>query len=294
MWRPEGLLSEAEKKFLLDGIRQGIRNDGRKPFDYRRMIFETEIITTAAGSCRLRAGETDIIIGIKTELGKPHVDRLDRGHFQIAVDCAASVSRRLVDSRDAEDWGKYLATMLEVLIAGDDVVDRKALCVVPGLFAWEVYADFMVLSSGGNMLDMMSLALCICLSELLLPKITIMEAIEEGEPIQMKVDDRPELGTPFPLKKMPFCITVAQLQECLLLDVTNEEELCADSLNLIVVDGKTGEVIGMQKLGRGIFDLNVTPSMLEHCKATAAALMQNIHREVDMPFDEEKPDEEKK
>merc|ERR1712039_190187 len=146
--------------------------------------------------------------------------------------------------------------------------------------AWEVHADVLVLATGGNLLDSVSLALCAALADTLLPKIIVQDALEEGEHVQLKVDDRPEVGTPFPLRKMPICVTIAQLQDRFILDVTLEEELCADALLCVVVDGRTGDVVGMHKLGRGLFDLAALPSALEHCKATATIMMQQLKREV--------------
>jgi len=275
-------LSESERRFLLDGVTHGLRNDGRGCFDYRRISFETGTIPTSMGSCRLKAGDTDIIIGVKCEMVavKPGRARPDAGHFQIVVDVAASVSRALVDGFSADDWGRNLSAMLESLCAGDDVVDRKALCVSPGAFVWEVYVDVLVLASGGNLLDSVSLALCAALSETLLPKVEVEEAMEEGEPVQLKVDDRPEMGTRFPLKKTPLCVTVAQIGGQFLFDVTREEEVCADAMICIVVDAKCGDVIALHKLGRGLFDIASLPPMMERCKATAAALMQQLEREM--------------
>lgn len=284
MQRIRQSLSESERRFLLDGVAHGFRNDGRGCFDYRRITFETGTIPTAMGSCRLRAGDTDLIVGVKCEMVamKPGRGRPDAGHFQIVVECAASVSKALVDGWAGDDWGRDLSAMLEALCAGDDVVDRRALCVAPGAFAWEVYVDVLVLASGGNLLDSISLALCAALSETLLPKVEVEDAMEEGESVQLKVDDRPEKGTPFPLKKIPLCVTVTQINNQFLFDVTPEEETCSDAMICVVVDAKSGDIVGLHKLGRGLFDIASLPSMLERCRATAAALIQQLEREVQL------------
>eukprot|EP00929_Paragymnodinium_shiwhaense_P077752 TRINITY_DN40102_c0_g1_i1.p1 TRINITY_DN40102_c0_g1~~TRINITY_DN40102_c0_g1_i1.p1 ORF type:complete len:288 (-),score=65.21 TRINITY_DN40102_c0_g1_i1:213-1076(-) len=273
-------ISEAERKFLYDGVAQGLRNDGRGCFDYRRISFEVGTVPTATGSCRLRAGETDVIVGIKSDVGKPSPAQPDCGNCHIVVECAASVSQRFAHGRDAEDVGKQLSTLLESLCASDSIVDRKALCLLPGTFAWDVYVDVLVLSSGGNLLDSVSLAICAALSETILPDVIVQEAMEEGELTQLRVDDRPEVGKPFPLKRLPLCVTVAQVKDRFLLDVTAEEELCADALLCVVVDGKSGEVIGMHQIGRGLFNAALLPLMLERCRAVAGALVCQMEREM--------------
>lgn len=273
-------ISEAERRFLLDGVSQGFRNDGRGCFDYRKISFETGPIPSSTGSCRLRAGDTDLLVCAKCDIAKPRRDTPDQGEFQVNVECAASVSVAFSDGYSAEESNKQLSLLLESLCSSEGVVDRKALCILSGEFVWNVNIDVLVLTSGGNLLDSMSLALCSALRETLLPKMEVIEAMEEGEVVQLQVDDRPEMGTPFPLKRLPLCVTVAQIQDRFLFDVTAEEELCADAVLCVVVDAKCGDVIGLHKLGRGLFDIVALPSILERCRATAAALVQQLETEL--------------
>lgn len=273
-------ISDAERRFLLDGVAQGFRNDGRGCFDCRRITYETGTIPAATSSCRLRAGETDLIVGVKCDVAKPSSQRPNAGMFHISVDCATSVSISLTEGWNAEEWGRQLSVLLESLCASDGVIDREALCIVPGTFAWEVHADVLVLATGGNLLDSVSLALCAALSETVLPKIEVQDELEEGEHVQLRVDDRPELGVCFPLRKMPLCVTVAQIQDRFILDVTLEEEICADALLCVVVDARSGDIAGIHKLGRGLFDLAALPAAVEHCRATASLMMQQLEREM--------------
>lgn len=259
-----------------------MRNDGRGCFDMRRVTFDVGSQASATGSCRLRAGETDLCVGVKCDMVKPNAETPNMGQVHIVVEVAASVSVAFSEGRDGEDLGKQLSALLESLCASDDVIDRKALCVLPGVFAWDVYVDVLVQACGGNLLDSVSLALCAVLSETALPKVTVEEALEEGEDVQLSVDDRPEVGTAFPLKKLPLCVTVAQVGKRLLLDVTPEEELCAEALMCVVVDGKCGAVVGMHQLGRGLLDPSLVPSMLEHSRAAAAAIVQQLEAEAVM------------
>merc|ERR550532_3249061 len=98
--------------------------------------------------------------------------------------------------------------------------------------------------------------------------------------VQLQVDSRPEAGVAFPMRRLPLCVTAAQVQERFLLDVTREEELCADAMLCVVVDAKCGDVIGLHTLGRGLFNPASLPPTLERCRATAAALTQQLEREL--------------
>lgn len=284
--QPVRRISEAERAFLLDGVSQGFRNDGRGCFDLRRVAFELGPVPSATGSCRLRAGETDLIVCVKCDVEKPSCHAPGEGNLHVNVSCAASVSVAFSDGFTAEEANKRLSLLLESLCTSEGVVDRKALCIQPGQFVWSVYVDVLVLTSGGNLLDSMSLATCAALSETLLPKVEVLEAMEEGEVTQLQVDDRPEVGTPFPLQRLPLCVTVAQVRDRFLFDVTSEEELCADALLCVVVDAKAGDVIGLHKLSRGLFDISALPSMLQRCRATAAALIQQLERELSLKDDD--------
>lgn len=273
-------LSEAEQRFLHDGVAQGIRSDGRGLFDCRRISFEMSPVVSADGSCHLQAGDTDLIVAVKCDMSRPSKRTPNAGHFSINVQVSPSVSVALVQGASAEDWGRQLSVLLEALCAGDDVVDRQALCVLPGVFAWEVYVDVLVLTSGGNLLDSVSLAMCAALREARLPRVEVVDAMEEGEHVQLKVDDRPEMGRPIPLRRSPLCVTVSQIKDTFLMDVTQEEESCADASICVVVDVASGDVMGMHKLGRGLFDMSALPTMLERCRATAASLTQQLEREL--------------
>mmetsp|Transcript_99403 Transcript_99403/g.207071 ORF Transcript_99403/g.207071 Transcript_99403/m.207071 type:complete len:288 (-) Transcript_99403:64-927(-) len=273
-------LSEAERRFLLDGVKQGLRSDGRGCYDYRRVTFELDPIPTANGSCRLRAGETDLLVCVKCDIGKPSREHPDIGQFQVAVDCAASMSVAFADSWNADDASRRLSVLLETLCAGDGVIDRRALCIQPGVFAWEVYVDVLVLTSGGNLLDSVSLALCAALLDTKLPSVQVLEAMEEGEVVQLSVDDRPEMGQPFPITRLPLCVTVAQIGQRFLFDVTSEEELTSDALLCVVVDAQSEEALGIHQLGRGLFEMGALPEMLLRCRAAGAALFKQLQKEI--------------
>ena len=58
-------LSEAERTYILHGVQDDLRGDGRSCEDYRYMEVETEVVSNTNGSARLRLSNTDILVGIK-------------------------------------------------------------------------------------------------------------------------------------------------------------------------------------------------------------------------------------
>ena len=62
-----GRLSEEERKFVVQGVQQDVRSDGRARLDYRHVTIECGLLPQANGSARLRVvnGSTDIIGAVK-------------------------------------------------------------------------------------------------------------------------------------------------------------------------------------------------------------------------------------
>ncbi len=59
------LLSEGEKEYIVQGVEQGLRTDGRGLLEFRALQFELGIIPQASGSARLHLGPTDVIVAVK-------------------------------------------------------------------------------------------------------------------------------------------------------------------------------------------------------------------------------------
>jgi hypothetical protein len=67
-------ISRAERQFLEHGVLQGVRADGRSNLDYRHFVLETGILSHTNGSARLKLSGTDIIVGVKLEVGEPEAE----------------------------------------------------------------------------------------------------------------------------------------------------------------------------------------------------------------------------
>lgn len=80
------VLSEAERTFILHGVEENFRVDGRSCRDYRPMELETELVSNASGSARLRLANTDILVGIKTEIDVPNPKTPNKGKIEFFVD----------------------------------------------------------------------------------------------------------------------------------------------------------------------------------------------------------------
>ena len=95
-------LCEAEKTFVLHGVevssdaikitpkfdllQENFRIDGREREDYRPMELETNIVSHAFGSARLRLANTDVLVAVKIEVDVPYPERPREGKLEFFVD----------------------------------------------------------------------------------------------------------------------------------------------------------------------------------------------------------------
>jgi exosome complex component RRP42 len=57
--------SFGERIWIVQGVEQDLRTDGRSRSTYRPLGVEANIIAQADGSARLHLGSTDVLVGVK-------------------------------------------------------------------------------------------------------------------------------------------------------------------------------------------------------------------------------------
>lgn len=85
-------ISIAELEYCKASVQQGIRLDGRDLTDFRPVDIEMGLIAQANGSARLHLGSTDVLVGVKVEVGTPDASKPDCGRVQVTVECSACAS----------------------------------------------------------------------------------------------------------------------------------------------------------------------------------------------------------
>lgn len=151
-------ISPSEKQFIIDGIKQNMRNDGRSRLDYRSFTVETGIVSQANGSARVKlADNTEVLVGVKVEIGEPDPDFPDQGRLEVQVECSPSASLEF-EGRGADEMNAVLSAMLRNLLQNARTLDWRSLCISEGKQCWIVYVDCLVLDSAGNLFDALSIA----------------------------------------------------------------------------------------------------------------------------------------
>src|SRR3989338_7608229 len=85
-------MSRTERSHLIKIFSEGIRLDNRKPDQYREISIDYGISENAEGSARVKIGDTEVLAGVKFEIGKPYEDKPDEGSIIVNAELLAMAS----------------------------------------------------------------------------------------------------------------------------------------------------------------------------------------------------------
>jgi len=223
------------KLHMTEFFRKGIRFDGRKLDEYRKITTENHISKSAEGSARVKIGDTDVMVGVKLELGKPYPDSPDEGTIMVGAELLP-MSNPEFEQGPPSIQAVELARVVDRGIRESKVIDLQKLCVKEGEQSWTVLIDIMTINVDGNLFDAAALGSIIALKNTKLPKL-------EGDVVKYGELTKESL----PLnKKNPVSVTVCKIGEYLIVDPTNEEEKVVDA-RVTVATTKEGKICAMQK-----------------------------------------------
>src|SRR3989344_6232583 len=68
------------------------RIDNRKLDEYREITLETGISKNAEGSARCKLGDTEVVVGVKMDVGAPYPDSPDEGSIIVTAELSPMAS----------------------------------------------------------------------------------------------------------------------------------------------------------------------------------------------------------
>ncbi|KAM3727453.1 Exosome complex component RRP42 [Dirofilaria immitis] len=215
-------LSEAEKVFIIHGAQEGLRSDGRSPFDYRPVTVQTGVLATTNGSARVRIGSTDLLIGVKAELINVENVALYRNRLNFFVDCSANATP-LFAGRGGEEFADELNAALDAAYDNNYVLpDLKKLILSP-MHVWKLFVDIVLLQCDGNVIDAAGLGVKAALKDTEISQVIIRPA-DEGK----YTVDLPDDNTVWKLdvSRVPLFVSVNRLGTAKIVDNSLAEEAC--------------------------------------------------------------------
>ncbi|KAL4672622.1 hypothetical protein H8957_009551 [Semnopithecus entellus] len=264
---------------LWDNALEDLRVDGRGCEDYRCVEVETDVVSNTSGSARVKLGHTDILVGVKAEMGTPKLEKPNEGYLEFFVDCSANATPEF-EGRGGDDLGTEIANTLYRIFNNKSSVDLKTLCISPREHCWVLYVDVLLLECGGNLFDAISIAVKAALFNTSIPRVQVLEDEEGSKDIELS--DDPYDCIRLSVENVPCIVTLCKIGYRHVVDATLQEEACSLASLLVSVTSK-GVVTCMRKVGKGSLDPESIFEMMETGKRVGkvlhASLQSVLHKE---------------
>ncbi len=224
-----------KRDFISKLAEQGRRVDGRKFDEYRKIEIETNVVNKAEGSARVKIGNTQVLTGIKMDVGEPYPDTPDSGVMTTAAELIPLASPDFESGPPQED-AIELARVVDRGVRESKVIELEKLCIEPEEKVWIIFIDIHILDYDGNLFDAASLSAMAALTTAVVPA------------------SRFELGEdyPLPIKEPPISCTSVKFDKYVVIDPTLDEDEIADA-RLTVATDNNGDIRAMQKGLNGSF-----------------------------------------
>ena len=138
-------LSRIRQNQIAHLIANGKRLDGRGLLDYRPINIEMGLIEKAEGSARVSLGKTEVMAGIKIEIGEPYPDRPNEGVLTTNAEFVPIASPEFEAGPPTED-SVELARVVDRGIRESKAIDLEKLCIIPGKKVFVVFIDIYAVS----------------------------------------------------------------------------------------------------------------------------------------------------
>jgi len=251
-------VAEIQRDFVHNLARRGKRVDDRAFDGFRPISMEVNPIKTAEGSCRIKLGHSEIIVGIKMSTGEPYPDHREDGVIVTHVELAPLASPDFEIGPPREE-AIELARVVDRGIRESKMIGLDSLCIEPGEKVWVVHIDINVLDNDGNLFDAATLGVLGSLA------VTIVPAQRFG------------LGEdfPLPLHHIPISSTFVKLGDKMAVDPSLEEQNVAPARLTVTID-ENGDIRAMQKGIGGSFTQEEILETLETAQRITPPLRDKV------------------
>lgn len=251
-----------KRDFLAKLAENGKRADGRKFDEFRNIEIETDVVSKAEGSAKVKIGNTQVLAGIKMDIGEPYSDSPDSGVMITAAELIPLASPDFEAGPPREN-AIELARVVDRGIRESGLIEVDKLCIESGEKVWLVFIDIHILDFDGNLFDAASLA---SLAALLTTKVPA---------------ERFELGDdyPLPLKEPPISCTSVKYNGVVVMDPSLDEEEIAEA-RLTVATDKNGDIRAMQKGLNGSFSTDEIKKVIKASLDNGRKIQELLYKSV--------------
>ncbi|MCD4759302.1 exosome complex protein Rrp42 [archaeon] len=244
------------KKYIKAILDKKDRLDGRTFDEFRKPItISNEVSNKAEGSARVKIGDTEVIAGIKVDVGTPYPDSQNRGNLITNVELLPVASSKFLPGPPGPQ-AVELSRIVDRGIRESGMLDFEKLCIREGELVYNIIVDIYPINDAGNLIDASAFAAVAALKNAVLPKL-VDDKVQFGEFTKTKV----------PLKIIPITCTVYKIGEHLVVDLNKDEEEAIDA-RLSIAVSESGNVHAMQKggiVGFSIDEVDKAIGMAKKC-----------------------------
>ena len=235
----------------------GKRTDGRAFDETRKLVIEKNYIKTAEGSARVRLGNTDVLVGVKIDVGEPYPDTPNSGVLSTSAELIPMASPSF-EAGPPSPVAIEVARVVDRGIRETKTVNLEKLCITPKEKVWIMFIDIHVLDYDGNLFDAASYGAVAALSCAKVP------ASKLGQK-----DYR------LPMEHWPISVTSAKIGDTIVVDPNLDEERIANA-RLTVATDENGDLRAMQKGLRGSFRWDEVRKVIETSERVGRVIREAI------------------
>ena len=241
-------MNNISREYLINILKKGKRVDSRKLDEMRDVEITYDVSEHAEGSARVKLGDTEVIAGVKLEVGTPFPDSPNEGVIMVGAE-TLPLSSPDFESGPPDVASIELARVVDRAIRESHAIDLGKLCIIEKEKVWMVLIDIYSINDAGNLQDAATLAALAALKKAKLP-------LFDGEKVNYK-----ERKGNLPMKELPVECTNIKVGDKILSDANLDEQKWLDA-RLTIATTEKGEICAMQKGGTGVLTINDVKEMI--------------------------------
>jgi len=274
-------VSTCEKNFLLEGLWEGKRLDGRGWLEERKLE-----ITYGKdwGSCLVKLGRSMVMAQVSAMVTEPRVARPNEGILMVNVELSPIAAPKFEVGR-MTDEGVEINRTIERCLKESRCLDLESLCIISEEKVWTVRLDLHILNHCGNLTDACSVAGLAALCHARRPDVTLkgdqvtVHPITERDPVPLAVHHHP-VTTTFAMFQMTG--TQETLAVC---DPSRLEEECMGGKMVIGVNAYR-EICTLHLAGQVLVDkkliIKLTNTAASKAKKIVEIIKESLTKEEEL------------
>jgi exosome complex component RRP42 len=263
------ITSDLTAERINEYLNQGKRFDDRGLDEFRELTIETGVSKNAEGSARVRLGKTEVLVGIKLDVGAPYPDSKDKGNLMVTAELLPLSSSRIdlgPPGFDAIELGR----VIDRGIRESHFIELEKLCIKEGEKVWTVYIDIYSINDDGNLFDAAGIGAIAALKTAKIPKY-------DEESGKTKFGEWTDNNIPL-TKELPISLTVHKIGNSLIVDPTREEEDISETR--VTICSSDGTVYSMQKGNSKELTIEEFNKVLDLIEKTERVIVKQIEKNI--------------